>query len=112
MVIMHLFLYLCVCFYKGKWPRPKVEHFVSVHNYNLNKEPYFFKRFTVQMTSTQLNAHLTELSKKVPVKQLTANVKMDIETTRIFSDFAAEINGHASAALSSWCLTSRQFISF
>ena len=50
-------------------PRTKVEHFVSVLNYNLNNETYFFKRFTVQMTSTQLNALMTELEKSVEIPE-------------------------------------------
>ena len=61
--------FICVCFYKGNMPRAKVEHFVSVHNYNLNNETNFFKRFTVQMTSTQLNALLTELENWVKIPE-------------------------------------------
>ena len=52
---------------KGNMPRTKVEHFVSVLNYNLNNETDFFKRFTVQMTSTQLDALLTELENAVEI---------------------------------------------
>ena len=46
-----------------------MEHFVSIHNYNLNNETYFFKRFTVQITSTQLNALLTELENSVKIPE-------------------------------------------
>lgn len=52
---------------KGNMPRTKVEHFVAVLNYNLNNEADFFKRFTVQMTSTQLDALLTELENAVEI---------------------------------------------
>lgn len=50
-------------------PRTKVEHFVSVLNYNLNNETDFFKRFTLQMTSTQLDALLTELENSVEIPE-------------------------------------------
>ena len=52
---------------KGNMPRTKVENFVSVLNYNLNNETDFFKRFTVQLTSTQLDALLTELENAVEI---------------------------------------------
>ena len=46
-----------------------MKHFASVLNYNLNNETHFFKRFTVQMTSTQLNALLTELKNSVEIPE-------------------------------------------
>ena len=46
-----------------------MEHFVSVLNYNLNNETDFFKRFTLQMTSTQLDALLTELENSVEIPE-------------------------------------------
>ena len=68
-VVIMLWSFICVFvfqrefFYpKGNMPRIKVEHFVSVLNYNLNNETDFFKRFTVQMTSTQLDALLPQSS--------------------------------------------------
>ena len=73
MVIM-LWSFVCVflvrrefLYPKGNMARTKVEHFVSVLNYNLNNETDFFKRFPVQMTSTQLDALLTELENAVEI---------------------------------------------
>ena len=65
----YAFVSLCVCFYNGNMPTTKVEHFVSVLNYNLNNETDFFKRFTVQMTGTQLNAFLKELENSVGIPE-------------------------------------------
>lgn len=47
--------------------RTKVEHFVSI--LNLHNETNFFKRFTVQMTSTQLDALLAELENSVQIPE-------------------------------------------
>ena len=69
-LFLHIFVFKREFFYpNGNMPRTKVEHFVSVLNYNLNNETYFFKRFTVQMTSTQLNALLTELENSVEIPE-------------------------------------------
>ena len=46
-----------------------MEHFVCVLNYNLNNETDFFKRFTEQMTGTQLNAFLKELENSVGIPE-------------------------------------------
>ena len=73
-VVVMLRSFICVFavqrefFYpKCNMPRTKVEHFVSLLKCNLNNASDFFKRFTVQMTSTQLDAFLPKLENAVEI---------------------------------------------
>ena len=44
-----------------------MERFVSVLNHNLNNKTDFFKRFTVHMSSTQIDALLPKLENAVEI---------------------------------------------